>query len=57
MEAVASEDVLVGLCSLELSDGGWVEWELRDGGGWPSEGTEVRESADTLLVTMSRVVL
>lgn len=57
MEAVAKEEVLVGLWSLELSDGGWVECEFRDGGGWLSEGAEVNDRADTLLVTMSSVVL
>ena len=34
MEAVASEEVFVALCcSLELSEGEWVECELRDGDG------------------------
>ena len=57
MEAVANDEVFVGLCcSLELSDWGCVDCELRDGGGRSSEGPDVRDRADMLLVTMSRVV-
>lgn len=32
-ETVAKDEALVGRCSLELSEGGCVEWELREGGG------------------------
>ena len=32
-EAVAIDEGFVGRCSLELSDGGCVDWELREGGG------------------------
>lgn len=56
-EVVANDEVFVGRCSLELSDGGCVDWELREGGGWVSEGAEVRERVETLFVMISRVVL
>jgi len=56
-EAVANDEVSVGRGSLELSDGGFVESELREGGGWVSEGAEVRDRVETLLVTISMMVL
>jgi len=56
-EVVANDEVFVGRCSLELSDGGCVDWGLCEGGGWVSEGAEVRERVETLFVMISRVVL
>ena len=54
---MANDEVFVGLCcSLELSEGGWVDCELRDSGGIGSDGVDVKDRADMLLVTMSRVV-
>ena len=58
IEAVVSDEALVGCCcSLELSDGGWVDWEYCEGEGRASIGAEVKASPSTLLVTISSVVL
>lgn len=52
------DDVLVRPgCSLELHELGWVESEVREGGGWSSDEVELRWSAETFLVTNSRVVV
>ena len=51
---MANEEVFVGLCcSLELSEGGRVDCELRVGDGTGSDGADVK---DRVLVTRSRVV-
>jgi len=56
-EVVVTEDVFVGCCcSLELSDGEWVDWEDCEGGGRASMGLEVKLSPPMLLVTISSVV-
>ena len=44
-------------CSLELHDVGWVEFDVLEGGDCISEDVEARSSAETLLVTRSKVVL